>query len=124
VTAPNGGSVARVRPAELTEELNDVWRLIVGYAKQETVTPLRGIARFAQYGFAGMVCFAIGSGFASLAIIRALQTETNGRLNGNFSFVPYLASIFGLAIVAFVAFRSVRRTPWKASSANSKGDKK
>ncbi len=105
--------MARLKPAEISEELSDVWRLVVGYAKQETTAPLRGIAAFARLGIVGMTCFAIGAGFAALAIVRALQTETTLG-DGNWSFVPYLASIVGCAAVLGVAIRSVAKTPWKA----------
>jgi hypothetical protein len=111
--------VARVKPAQITDELNDIWRLVVGYAKQETISPLRGVANFMRFGFAGMVCFAIGSAFASLAILRGLQYETT--LDGNWSFVPYLVSIVGCLIVLGLAVRSVSRTPWKTKD---KGDTK
>lgn len=105
--------MARVKPAELTEELNDVWRLVVGYAKQETTAPLRGIAAFMRFGVMGMTAFAIGAGFAAIAIVRALQTETGDTLDGNWSFVPYLASLVGTFIVLALAIRSVAKTPWK-----------
>lgn len=116
--------MARAKPAELTEELNEVWRLVVGYSKQEAGAPLRGIASFARYGVAGIALFAIGSAFAALAILRALQTQTDA-FDGNWSFVPYLASIFGCAIVLGFAIRAVARTPWKSEQAkSSKGDTK
>ena len=115
--------MARVRPAEITDELNDVWRLVVGYTKQETTAPLRGIGRFARNGLAGMIFFAIGTGFGALAIVRGLQTETGDTLDGNWSFVPYVASLAGCAIVGFLAARSVARTPWK-TKAIEKGDGK
>ncbi|MEY2467745.1 MAG: hypothetical protein QOF21_443 [Actinomycetota bacterium] len=111
----------RLKPAQITEELSDVWRLIVGYTKQETTAPLRGIARFARFGFVGMVSFAIASGFAAIAIVRALQTETGDSLDGNFSFVPYLGSIVGCAIVFAFAIRSVAKTPWKNKSSDKQG---
>ena len=104
-----------MKPAEITEELSDVWRLIVGYAKQETAAPLRGLAAFMRFGVMGMTAFAIGVGFAALAIIRALQAETSLG-DGNWSFVPYLASLVGCAVVLFLAIRSVSRTPWKSKA--------
>ena len=108
--------MARVRPAEMTEELNEVWRLVVGYTKQETTAPLRGIGAFMRNGILGMTLFAIGTGFAALAIVRGLQSETGDALDGNWSFVPYLASLFGCGIVGFLAARSVARTPWKSKT--------
>ena len=116
--------MARVRPAEMTKELNDIWRLVVGYTKQETIAPLRGILNFMRYGFMGMTLFAIGAGFAALAIIRGLQTETGDALDGNWSFVPYLASIVGSAVVGALAIRSVAHTPWKTKAPKGEGDPK
>jgi hypothetical protein len=107
--------LARVRPAEITEELNDLWRLVVGYAKQETAAPLRGVLDFIRYGIVGMTLFAIGAGFAAITIVRALQTEFHA-FDGNWSFVPYLASIAGSGIVLGLAIRSVARTPWKSDT--------
>ena len=112
--------MARAKPSQITDELNDVWRLVVGYAKQETAAPLRGVLAFIRYGLLGMICFAIGSGFAALAIIRALQSETT--LDGNWSFVPYLVSIIGCTILLGLAVRSVARTPWKSSDDTKEGN--
>lgn len=109
--------MARVKPAQITDELNDIWRLVVGYTKQETISPLRGLANFMRWGFIGMVFLAIGSAFASLAVLRGLQYETT--LDGNWSFVPYVVSILGCAAVLGFAARSVAKTPWK-----DKGDTK
>jgi hypothetical protein len=112
--------VARAKPLAITEELTDVWRLIVGYAKQETVAPLRGLLAFMRFGVMGMTALAIGTGFAALAIVRALQAETTLG-DGNWSFVPYVASLVGCAVVLGLAIRSVVKTPWKAKA---KGDGK
>lgn len=111
--------MARAKPVQITEELNDIWRLVVGYAKQETVSPLRGIANFARWGIIGMVCFTVGAGFATLAILRGLQEETVLG-EGNWTVVPYLISIIGCAIVLALAVRSVARTPWKKDGGDSR----
>ncbi len=113
--------MARVKPAQITDELNDVWRLVVGYAKQETISPLRGALRFMQFGFAGMICFAIAAGFGALAILRGVQTETVLRGNGWQSAIAYLIAIAGCGIVIGLAIRSVAKTPWKT---DDKGDRK
>jgi hypothetical protein len=103
--------MARVRPAEITEELNDVWRLVVGYTKQETVAPLRGIGRFMRWGVIGMLFFSLGTAFGVMAIVRALETETE--LDGYWSWVPYFAAFAWVVIVGLLSARSVARTPWK-----------
>ena len=42
-----------------------------------------------------------------------------GAFDGNWSFVPYVVSIIGCALVLGLAIRSVARTPWKTKD---KGD--
>jgi hypothetical protein len=111
--------MARVKPAEMGEELNDIWRLVVGYTKQETTAPLRGIGRFAGYGFGGMVCFALATGFGVLAILRGLQAET--WLDEHYwSVVPYALAMLWCLIVGVVAYRSVNKTPWKKQEGDAK----
>ena len=112
--------MARVRPSEMGEELNDIWRLVVGYTKQEAKAPLRGIGSFMRNGIIGMVLFAVGTGFGVIAILRALQTETADALDGNFSFVPYVAALVWCVIVGFLAARSLARTPWKKDEGDAK----
>ena len=112
----------RVRPpAELTEELNDIWRLVVGYTKQEATAPLRGIGPFMRYGAVGMLCFAVGTLFGTLAIVRLLQTQTGGWLDDYLSFVPYLTATIACGIVGALAARSVARTPWKSEQKEGDG---
>lgn len=108
------------KPAEFGEELNDIWRLVVGYTKQETTAPLRGIGSFVRNGIIGMVLFAVGTGFGVIAILRALQTETSDTLDGNYTFVPYVAALVWCAIVGYLAARSVARTPWKKEEGDAK----
>jgi hypothetical protein len=108
-----------MRAGEIGDELNDVWRLVVGYTKQETTAPLRGIGAFMRRGILGMVFFAIGTGFGVMAILRAFEAETTLDEN-NWSFVAYVAALAWCGIVGFLAARSVARTPWK----NKEGDAK
>jgi hypothetical protein len=116
--------VARPRPAELTEELSEVWRLVVGYTKQEATAPLRGIGAFMRNGIVGMVLFAIGTGFGAIAVVRALQTETGSALTGYWSWVPYFVSALVCVNVGVLAARSVARTPWKSKTEVTEGEAK
>ena len=102
----------RIRPAEITEELNDVWSLVVGYTKQEVQSPLRGLGRFMGWGAAGMFCFALATGFGVLAILRAFETESD-RFNVYLSWVPYAVALVWCGLIGWRAARSVKRTPWK-----------
>lgn len=67
----------------------EAWELIVGYARQETLDPLRGLGRYIAFGVAGSVFVAVGGALIGLALLRALQTETDV-FEGGWSFAPYL----------------------------------
>lgn len=99
---------ARTRRAEkglgtLAGELRD---LVVAYAKQETVVPLRNLGRFVALGVAGAVLLGIGLVLLVLAFLRALQSETS-RFAGDWSWVPYGLSLAACAAVALVAARAI-----------------
>lgn len=89
--------------------------LLRRYVVQETVGPLKGIARTLAYGFAGSLLLGVGAVVLLLALLRALQTETASAFAGSWSFAPFLIS----AVVALVAaagaavlgVRGTRRAP-------------
>jgi cytochrome c biogenesis protein CcdA len=72
---------------------NELVSLVVAYAKQETVDPLRNLGRFVAFGIAGAILVATGGLLVILTVVRVLQTETGGHLRGNLSWVPYTGGI-------------------------------
>ena len=86
----------------------DVWELLVAYAKQETVEPLRGLQRWVAAGAGGSLLIATGVSLLLLACLRALQTETGTTFTGNWSWVPYLITLVGAALVIGVSFWAVK----------------
>ena len=74
--------------------------LVVEYAKQETVEPLKSLGRFAKFGFVGSFFLGVGFLLLSLAGLRALQEETVPHWTGNWSWVPYLITVAGALLVA------------------------
>jgi hypothetical protein len=84
------------------------------YVVQETVLPLKRVAKVLGIGLAGAVLFGLGSIIALVGVLRVLQTETGHVFDGNWSFAPYLlTAIVGAAVVALVAvvFTSSLRVP-------------
>lgn len=88
-------------PQETITELKD---LVVAYAKQETVEPLKGLARYFAFGVAGALALGVGVGFLAMAGLRALQTETGSTFHGNWSWAPYGIVVAGLVILAALAW--------------------
>ncbi|MEZ5262266.1 MAG: phage holin family protein [Acidimicrobiia bacterium] len=91
------------------ELINELKTLVVDYAKQETVDPLRSLGRYLGFGIAGSVLLAIGGLFFTVGLLRLLQTETGGAFDGGWSFVPYLfVLLFAVVVLALLAFAVLR----------------
>ena len=80
---------------------NELSALVVTYAKQETVDPLKNLGRFVGWGFAGAILIATGGVIGILATVRVLETETGQHLHGELTWVPYAGGII-LALVGAV----------------------
>jgi lysylphosphatidylglycerol synthetase-like protein (DUF2156 family) len=96
-------------PQQTIRELRE---LVVKYAKQETVEPLKGLARYVAYGIAGALLLGTGVAFLAIGALRALQEETHPHLTGNWSWVPYAIVVFGSFVLAGLAWlaRGKRKT--------------
>ena len=88
----------------LAVELKD---LVVAYAKQETLDPIKGLGRFIAFGIAGSVLVALGLFLLTMAVIRVLQVEAAEYVDGNFSWVPYAVGIAFCAAVMALAVRGI-----------------
>ncbi len=88
-------------PKKPGDHVADLRELVVGYAKQETVDPLKTLGRYMGYGAGGALVIGIGCSLLLLGLLRGLQTieifnEPTEPYGGTWSFVPYVAT----AIVA------------------------
>lgn len=81
----------------------ELWEMLLAYLKQETLEPIKGLARFVALGMAGAFAFALGFVLLMIAGLRALQSETGEHFTGSLTWLPY-AIVFGVAIIVAVAF--------------------
>lgn len=88
--------------------MSDVLDLVRDYAKQETLTPLRGAGRWLALGSAGAVFLGLGLSLVLLGILRLLQTETTA-FDGAFSWVPYLLVLVVCLVLASMSLARVKR---------------
>lgn len=96
-------------------------RLVVDYAKQETLGPMKGLARFAGFGVAGSVVLAGGLVLLLVALLRVLQDETGSVFTGHLSWLPYLCTAaVAVTVLALAAWRIVQGPARKAAD-ESKG---
>jgi hypothetical protein len=86
----------------------ELWDLIVRYAKQETLDPLRDLGRYLKWGLAGTVLLAVGVPLLVLGGLRAMQEELGpSHLRGSLSWVPYVPVVLGGALVAGLLARGI-----------------
>ncbi|HET6963798.1 MAG TPA: hypothetical protein VFH58_03435 [Acidimicrobiales bacterium] len=72
---------------------NELLTLVLAYAKQETVVPIKNLGRYVAWGVAGAILFAVGGAMLTLTAVRVVQTETGNHLRGNLTWVPYIGGV-------------------------------
>jgi membrane protein implicated in regulation of membrane protease activity len=97
--------VADTPPREQISELKD---LLIAYFKQETIDPLKGLARYVGFGLLGALLIGTGICFLAIGGLRALQTETGTTFEGHWSWAPYGITVAGLVIIAVAAVLTAR----------------
>lgn len=93
------------------DNLRDLWQLLIDYARQEMVDPLKGLGRYVGWGVGGSIAMGLGVVLLGLAGLRALQTETGDVFDGNWTFAPYLFVFVYAVIVIVLAATRVSKEP-------------
>lgn len=83
----------------IPQVISELWEMLVKYAKQETIDPLKGLGRFVAFGMASAIVGSAGIILLTLGGLRVLQTHTDDHLSGNLDWVPYLAALVLLAVL-------------------------
>jgi hypothetical protein len=108
---PEEGRLARDdgrsgRGGGLTAAGGDFLHLVLDYAKQETLGPLKSLGRFLLFGLVGSLAITTGAVLLLLAVLRALQTETGSSFTGHLSWLPYLiVAAAAIAVMGLAAWR-------------------
>lgn len=104
--------MANPNPLEGAQEIQG---MLVEYAKQETVEPLKALGKYLGLGIAGAIFVFIGTFFMGLGVLRLVQSETGETFDGgNFaSTLPYLIAIAALLLILAVIFTLFQRAKKK-----------
>lgn len=103
-------------------QLHELRGLVVGYAKQETVDPLRTLGRSLGYGIAGSLMLGVGLTMLLLALLRGLQqielfNDPLALDGGTWSWAPYLITLaVGLVLIAVFIWRLIRFVSSRSSA--------
>jgi len=104
--AQTTGTGDRKAPAQHVAELKE---LVVGYAKQETIDPLKTLGRYLGAGIGGAVLVGIGSWFLLLALLRGLQSLDAFDGSGAMSLIPYGATLVAaLLVIGAAAYKMTK----------------
>lgn len=85
------------------DDINALKDLLVAYAKQETVVPLKALIRYVIWGVIGAVLLGIACVLWVVAILRTIQNETGGHLHGHLTWLPYVGGLLFAVIIAGLA---------------------
>ena len=98
---------ARANEKSLPQLASELWQLVVTYVKQETLEPMKGLARFVGFGMAGAFALGIGFVLVILGVLRILQTETGDLFDDGWGTLgPYaIGLVVAGAIAALAASR-------------------
>jgi uncharacterized BrkB/YihY/UPF0761 family membrane protein len=87
--------VASANPLESAQEAQ---QMLVAYAKQETIDPLKDLGWYLGWGLGGAVSIFLGVMFLALGLLRGLQQlETFD--DGFWTVIPYTITVIALVVV-------------------------
>jgi len=95
---------AKAKARNPTGDAKDLVDLVIAYAKQETLEPLKGLGKKAALGVGGAVLLGIGGVFCSMGALRAMQSETDFFERHNLSYLPYFLTVAILLILSVIGW--------------------
>src|SRR5215217_6607722 len=93
----------------LPGEAQDLLQLVIGYAKQETLDPVKNLGRWVGFGLGGALLGSLGAVLLLLGGLRLLQTETGSAFDGNLTFIPYVLVLLASGGIAAGALKARQR---------------
>lgn len=88
---------------------NQLLALVIAYAKQETVLPLKNLWRYVAWGVLGIILISTGAVLATLTAVRLVQAETGNHLHGDLTWVPYVGGMVVASVGAVWALSRIIR---------------
>lgn len=95
-------------PKSFQQVLQELWELLKAYAQQETVGPLKNLARQVGLGLAGTLSFTLGYFLVVLGVMRLLQTHWGWAMEHNW-FAYFVGAVMLGAMCAWAFFKAKGR---------------
>lgn len=88
----------------------EMFQMVVGYAKQETVEPIKGLGRYVGFGLAGAFLIGFGLIFMAVGVLRMIQHEVSWFAHSGWqSTFPYFIVVVALVVVMALAGYGINR---------------
>lgn len=102
------------------DHVSEFATMVVDYAKQETLDPLKNLKRYLARGMAGAVCLGVGLMFLLLALLRGLESidvfDQDGAEPGAATLVPYAVTLVAGFVVVALFVGMIKRDAAKLSA--------
>lgn len=90
-----------------TDQVNDLVESVKTYARQETLGPLKGAARWVAVGTLAATSLGIAMVFLAMAVLRLSQDLGGNTLDGAWSFVHYLITLIVVSLLVWLSYSRI-----------------
>ncbi|MEN9552918.1 MAG: hypothetical protein RLY24_513 [Actinomycetota bacterium] len=90
-----------------TDQVTDLVESVKQYARQETIEPLKGAARWVAVGSLAALSLGLAMVFLALAVLRLSQDLGGAALDGSWSFVHYLITLVVVGVLVALSFSRI-----------------
>lgn len=98
------------------DEIQEIRELVVGYAQQETLDPLKRLGGYLGWGLAGSICMFLGTMFVGIATLRLTQSIDAFTGSSWASLAPYAFALLFLVLVCGLMYRALSKAKKKVYS--------
>ena len=89
-------------------KFTELYELVVTYAKQQTIDPIRGAGRWLGFGIVGAILMSIGLVIGVLGVLRLIQATPLGTSN-TWSWTTYLITILVCIVIGKFTLSRIKR---------------
>ena len=90
-----------------SDQVTDLVESVKQYARQETIEPLKGAARWVAVGSVAALSLGLAMVFLALAVLRLSQDLGGTVLDGSWSFVHYLITLIVVGVLVALSFSRI-----------------
>ena len=100
----------RSRRMSPSDQVVDLFDTVKEYARQETLVPLKGAARWVAVGSLAAISLGLALVFLAVGTLRLSQDLGGTSLDGSWSFVHYLIAFSVMCLFVWFTFSRISRT--------------